>query len=112
MVAVVRDLITASRLEDIAVRAGWTFLRVDDPAQLPAPSGADLVLVDWGARTPSWGPVLHAWRDAVPGNDSATVVLFGPHTDLEAHASARAADLGPMRARSALFSALPGLLSD
>jgi hypothetical protein len=37
-------------------------------------------------------------------------VLFGPHTDLDAHAAARDAGLGPMRARSAFFGALPELL--
>lgn len=112
MIAVVRDLITASRLEDIALRAGWRFHRFDDPGQLPASSPVDLVLVDWGAREPSWGPAIHAWRDSRSGNQPATVMLFGPHTDLEAHASARATDLGPMRARSSLFAALPGLLSE
>jgi hypothetical protein len=112
VVAVVRDLITASRLEEMAIRAGWTFTRVDGPEQLRASSDVDLVLVDWGARTPSWGPAIHAWRGAGSAGVTPTVLLFGPHTDLEAHASARAADLGPMRARSALFAALPGLLSE
>lgn len=111
MVAVVRDLITASRIEEIALRAGWVFRRVDDPEDLPATRAADLVLVDWGARAPSWGPAIHAWRATIPGATAAPI-LFGPHTDLEAHASARAAGLGPMRARSALFAALPGLLSE
>jgi hypothetical protein len=78
--------------------------------QLPT-SSVDLVLVDWAARAPSWEPAIHAWLAAVPGTTSPAIVLFGPHTDLEAHASARAAGLGPMRARSALFAALPGLLS-
>jgi hypothetical protein len=39
------------------------------------------------------------------------VVLFGPHTDLAAHAEARAAGLGPMLARSKLLADLPTLLA-
>ena len=35
------------------------------------------------------------------------IILFGPHTDLDAHAAAREAGLGPMRARSALVAGLP-----
>ncbi|MGH7419008.1 MAG: hypothetical protein ACREKB_14645, partial [Candidatus Rokuibacteriota bacterium] len=61
-------------------------------------------------RGPDWGPRIAAWRGASPGRPPR-VVLFGPHTDLDAHGAARAAGLGPMRARSALFTALPGLLS-
>ena len=42
--------------------------------------------------------------------DAARVILFGRHTDLEAHADARAAGLGPMWARSKLVAELPQLM--
>ena len=38
------------------------------------------------------------------------LILFGPHTDLEAHADARAAGLGPMWARSKLVAELQALM--
>ena len=63
---------------------------------------SDLVLVDWSAREPSWA-------DALRGS-TARVILFGRHTDLEAHTEARAAGLGPMWARSKLITELPSLV--
>jgi hypothetical protein len=99
--AVVSDLMLFSRIESAATTAGAELVRVDDPAGLP--SDLDLILVDWAARRPSWVEQL--------GGRSARVVLFGPHTDLEAHADARGAGLGPMWARSKLIGELSGLLS-
>ena len=97
---------TASRIEGAVVAAGGTLLRIDDPSELPDASAVDLLLVDWAARRDDWGQRLAGWRA-----DAATViVVFGPHTDLDAHRAAKAAGLGPMRARSALFAALPDLL--
>jgi hypothetical protein len=71
-----------------------------------------VLLVDWGSREPTWAATLHAWREAAPAEERPDIILFGPHTDLAAHAAAREAGLGPMRARSAVFTALPGLLRD
>jgi sirohydrochlorin ferrochelatase len=71
-----------------------------------------VLLVDWGSREPDWSATLQAWREAAPAEERPDIVLFGPHTDLAAHAAAREAGLGPMRARSALVAALPGLLRD
>ena len=98
--AVVTDLMLFSRIESAARVAGVELARADDPSRLPP--DADLVLVDWSSRTPDWTDALRA----VPGR----VILFGPHTDLEAHADARAAGLGPMWARSRLLTSLPELL--
>ncbi len=99
--AVISDLMLFSRIESAASDADATLVRVDSPADLPP--DLDLVLVDWSARQPGWA-------DALPARPDARVILFGPHTDLEAHADARAAGLGPMWARSKLLSALTGLL--
>ncbi len=101
--AVVSDLMLFSRIESAARVAGAELARVDSPSDLPP--DADLVLVDWSAREPGWPDALH-------GLDDMRVILFGPHTDLDGHAAARAAALGPMWARSKLLTELPSLLRD
>jgi hypothetical protein len=98
--AVVIDLLLYSRIEAAAMSAGADLVRVDDPRELPVE--LDLVLVDWSARQPGWS-------DALRGR-AGRVILFGPHVDLEAHADARAAGLGPMMARSKLVTDLPALM--
>ena len=98
--AVVDDLMLFSRIDAAAAAAGAPIVRVSSPVDLP--SDVDLVLVDWSARGAAWHDALRAH----PGR----VILFGRHTDLEAHAAARAAGLGPMWARSKLVAELPSLL--
>jgi hypothetical protein len=105
-----RDLIIASKVFESASRAGAIFNRFDDPSQLPPPPEVDLLLVDWGDRGPDWGERLVAWCAAAPEPDQPRIVLFGPHTDLAAHAEARAVGLGPMLARSKLLADLPTLV--
>jgi hypothetical protein len=107
-VAIARDLMTVSRLEGLVAAAGGTLTRVDGPDGLPLPGATDLLLVDWSERSPDWGPQITSWRD--DASPPPRIVLFGPHTDLDAHAAAKAAGLGPMQARSALFARLPRLL--
>jgi hypothetical protein len=111
VVLVSRELLFASRIAGAAERLGVDLVRVDDPAGLPAPSNVSLVLVDWAAREPNWGEQLAGWCAQSTVSGAPRAVLFGPHTDLEAHAAARAAGLGPMWARSRLLAELPGLLS-
>jgi hypothetical protein len=100
--AVIDDLMLYSRIDAAATVAGAELVRVSDPADLP--TDLDLVLVDWSARRAQWADLLRTRTGA------ARVILFGRHTDLEAHAEARAAGLGPMWARSKLVADLPGLL--
>lgn len=97
--AVIGDLMFYSRIESAAAAADTDLVRVDSPSATPA--DRDLVLVDWSARAPDWPDALHALRAA-----GVRVLLFGPHTDLGAHAAARAAGLGPMMARSRLATSL------
>jgi hypothetical protein len=108
--AVVRDLIFGSRILEAASRAGAQLIRVDSPADLPTPERLDLVLVDWGDRSPEWGEMLVAWCRRAPPSNRPRLVLFGPHTDLEAHAEAKRQDLEPMLARSRLVRSLPSLM--
>lgn len=100
--AVISDLMLFSRIESAASAAGASLVRVESPADLP--SDLDLILVDWSARQPDW-------TDALRARTASRVILFGPHTDLEAHADARAASLGPMWARSKLLTQMSDLLA-
>ena len=104
-----QDLFIASKVFELASRAGADFNRFDDPSQLPPPTEVDLLLVDWGNRGPDWGERLVAWCATAPQPERPRIVLFGPHTDLAAHAEARAVGLGPMWARSKLLADLPSL---
>jgi hypothetical protein len=106
VVAVVRDLMTASRIESLVGTAGASLMRIESPVALPPPSEADVLLVDWAERQPEWGAAIAAWRDNATPDRPPRVILFGPHTDLAAHAAARDAGLGPMRARSAFFGSM------
>lgn len=98
--AVVDDLMLYSRIEAAATASGADLARVSDPSDVPP--DAALVLVDWSARRRHWADIL--------AHRSGRVILFGPHTDLDAHAEAREAGLGPMWARSKLVAELASLL--
>lgn len=104
--AVISELMLFSRIEAAARAAGASLLRLDSPAALPV-TNVDLAIVDWSAREPEWAEVLTAWRGRAAG---VRLVLFGRHTDLQAHADAREAGLGPMWARSKLVAELPVLI--
>jgi hypothetical protein len=107
---VARDLMIATRIADAGARAGVEVRRFDDPSELSPPADLGLVLVDWGARGPHWADQLSAWRSREAASANPRLILFGPHTDLAAHADARVAGLGPMWARSKLLAELPVLL--
>jgi len=107
---VARDLMMATRVADAAARAGVEVRRFDDPSQLPPAGDFRLVLVAWDERGPDWAERLLAWCAAAPESATPRVVFFGPHTDLEAHAAARAAGLGPMWARSKLVAEIETLI--
>ena len=107
-----RDLMIATRIADAGVRAGADVHRYDDPAELPSPDQVDLLLVDWSERRPDWGGTLVRWCAGAPLSARPKVVLFGPHTDLGAHAEARTSGLGPMWARSKLLAELPTLFAN
>ena len=93
--AVVADLVFFSRIEAAAAAAGASLVRVDSPLDLPADDHLDLILVDWSARQAEWADTLRS-RTASRG------ILFGLHTDPDAHATACKSGLGPMWARSKL----------
>lgn len=109
-VLLARDLIIGSRVAEAAVRAGAQISRADAPQDLPEASEVDLLLVDWAERDADWGKEIASWRDAA-GERAPRVIVFGPHTDLEAHAAAKEAGIGPMMARSKLVASLEDLLA-
>jgi hypothetical protein len=111
VVVVGRDLIAATRIANVAAAAGYDVARVDEPTSLPAPSGVEIVIVDWDDRRPGWAMALQAWR-AAAGTAAPRLLLFGSHRDVGAHREARANGLGPMIARSKLFASLPSLLGE
>lgn len=107
LVAIVaRDLIIATRIAEAAAAAGREAVRVDEPHDLPDASSVAIAFIDWGDRAPGWGATLASW---VAGAAEARprLIVFGPHTDIEAHRAARSAGIGPMLARSKLFADLP-----
>lgn len=102
-----RDLLLGSRIAAAAERSGSTFLRCEALGELPAPGEVDLLLVDWADRQPGLGSQIANWRGTAEA--PPRIVLFGPHADLDAHAAARDAGLGPMWARSRLVTSLETL---
>jgi len=110
VVAMSRDLLFATRILNAADRHRIPCLRIDEPADLPSPDDVDLVIVDWTARGAAWGRDLVRWRGSAPVAERPRVVLVGAHTDLEAHAAARASGLGPMWARSKLLAEIDRML--
>lgn len=107
VVVLSRDLIIASRILGQASSAGHDAQLVGEPSAMPPSTAVDLLFVNWADRGPEWGKKLVAWQ----GGGRPRIILFGPHTDLEAHAAARAAGLGPMWARSKLVRDLSSLVS-
>lgn len=107
---VARDLMIATRVADAAARAGVEMRRFDNPGHLPPAAEVRLLLVAWDERRPGWAERLAAWCADAPQSAAPRVVLFGPHTDLAAHADARASGFGPMWARSKLIAQLASLL--
>lgn len=109
VVVVARDLIVASRIGEAVLASGGEVVRVDSLDALPPPASVAVAFVDWSERTPDWGDRLRTWCAGAPPGATPRIVLFGPHTDLEAHAAARASGVGPMVARSKLMTMLPQL---
>ena len=104
-----RDLMLASRIVGQASANGHAAWKVDRIADLPPASTVDLLLVNWAERDVDWGSALDVWR-SVGSQGGPRVIVYGPHTDLTAHAEARSAGLGPMWANSRIVSELPRLL--
>jgi hypothetical protein len=108
-IAVTENLLLYSRIESAAAQAGARLLRIVDPGRLPPADEVDLVLVDWTELEPGRKKALADWR-ARARERAPRLVLYGAHTDLQAHEDAKVNGLGPMWARSRLIRELPDLL--
>lgn len=104
------DLITASPILDAASANGYPSVRVERPHELPTASSVRVAFIDWACREPDWGDQLRRWI-ANGEAHKPRLVIFGPHADLQAHAAARQAALGPMVSRSKLFRNLHDYIS-
>jgi hypothetical protein len=111
VVVLSRDLLIASRILSQAEAARREARMVVQPADLPSADEVDLLFVNWTDRDADWGARLHDWCAGAPASQQPRIILFGPHTDLEAHAAARDAGLGPMVARSKLIADLPIIMA-
>jgi hypothetical protein len=111
VVVLSRDLIIASRILGQASAAGHDTALARELSALPPVESVDLLFVNWADRADSWGDAIRGWSAGAPGSVKPRLVLYGPHTDLDAHAAASAAGLGPMLARSKLVADLPGLIA-
>lgn len=110
VLALSRDLILASRIVAEATANGHDAQLIEDPADLPPATSVDLLFVNWADRQAAWARMLSEWRGEAPARSQPRVILYGPHTDLDGHADARASGLGTMLARSKLVSEIPRLV--
>ena len=106
ILALVRDLIFASRITATARAQGVDVRLLRDPAALGAEAGARL-LVDLNQSGAL--DAAAAWKRVDPAGRE--VIGFVSHVDTETIAAARAAGIDQVLARSAFATKLPDLLS-
>ena len=106
IIALVRDLIFASRITATARAQGVEVGLLRDPAALGAEGGGRL-LVD--LNQPAALEAAAAWKAIEPAERE--VIGFVSHVDADTIAAARAAGIDQVLARSAFVEKLPALLS-
>jgi hypothetical protein len=104
-IALVRDLLFASRIRGTAKELGVSVRLVRDPAQL-VPAGGTRLLVDLNQE----GAIDAAreWKAATGG----VAIGFVSHVDVETVTRARAAGIDEVITRSRFVETLPKLLRD
>ena len=108
VLALVRDLIFASRITATGVAAGVPVLLVRDPARLANQPGRRLIV---DLNLPGATEAAGEWmRDTAPLS-GADVVGFVSHVDTQTIARARAAGIPKVLARSRFVEVLPDLLA-
>jgi hypothetical protein len=104
ILALVRDLMFASRITATAAEAGVCVKLIRDPAKLGIEPGRRLIVdLNLDGAIAAAG----AWRAATEGD----VVGFVSHTDAAAIGEARAAGVHRVLARSRFVEVLPALLT-
>lgn len=112
VVALVADLLFASRIRGVANATGARVLTVSSPAALKrvvAEQQPRLVLVDLDARVGD-APALIAELKGAAQLGAVQVIAFGSHLEREALLAARAAGADRVLARSAFVRELPTIL--
>ena len=110
MVALVTDLMLASRITQALAASTYSVQVVSDAASLQQQAeGAALVLVDLAARNVDVLAAIRELKRPV-ASDSVPVVAFGPHLDQAAHQAARDAGADAAVANSRLALDLPRLI--
>jgi DNA-binding NarL/FixJ family response regulator len=110
VVALARDLMFVGRLVAEARSVGVPMIIVREPAKLTEAASAALLLVD--LNLPGAIPAFVAWRASRGGTPAPVVVGFVAHTDATTIATARAAGIDRVLARSAFVAQLPALLDE
>jgi len=105
IIALVRDLLFASRITATARAAGIPVTVVRDPAQLAAASPSRLLLVD--LNLPGALEAATLWKRSTSGH----VTGFVSHVDADTIARARAAGIDQVLPRSRFVEVLPDLLA-
>jgi len=106
ILALVRDLIFASRITATARAQGVDVRLLRDPAALGAERGSRLIV---DLNQPGALEAAAAWKSAHPA--AREVIGFVSHVDADIIAAARAAGIDQVLARSAFATKLPDLLS-
>lgn len=112
VVALVADLIFASRVRGAAAAAGVDVLTTSRASELPAlvePHGVRLVLVDLDTRGTDPVAAIRALK-AADRPEPPRVVAYGSHVRSDLLAAAREAGADHVLARSAFVRELPSLL--
>jgi hypothetical protein len=104
IIALVRDLIFASKISATAKAARIEMVLVRDPARLAGTQGRRLIV---DLNLPGAIDAAAAWMDAAGGE----VVGFVSHVDTETISRARAAGIANVLARSRFVERLPSLLA-
>lgn len=113
VVALVADLLFASKIDGAARSQGVTVRIVRDPAaavNATIEAGGTLILVDLALRKGDPVAAIAALKDH-PETAATPLWAFGPHTATELLRDARSAGADRVLARSAFVQELPPLLS-
>ena len=105
------DLMTASRVEGAAARAGVEFLStvgIDHAAAQTGSGDVTLVLVDLTSASLDVAQLVERIRSV--GTDGAAIVAFGPHVQKERLAAAREAGCDEVLTRGQFFAELDAIV--
>lgn len=113
IIALVADLMFASRIASTLGAAGYTVQIVSDTAALIAGAQQmppDGIIVNFGAPFLDWEGAIRTVR-AEPSLQETPVLAFGPHVDTEGRAAAKAAGATRIVTNGAFMSGMPNVIA-